>query len=40
MAEIAPIIRVTAPLRQFQDHKSSVTAVTVFPDGPPGFPNK
>ncbi|KAJ8580324.1 WD40 repeat-like protein, partial [Rhizopogon salebrosus TDB-379] len=33
MAEIAPIIRVTEPLRQFQDHKSSVTAVAVFPDG-------
>jgi WD40 repeat protein len=33
MAEIAPIIRVTAPRRQFQDHKDSALAVAVFPDG-------
>jgi WD40 repeat protein len=33
MAEIAPIIRVTAPLRQFQDHENSAIAVAVFPDG-------
>ncbi|KAJ8594801.1 WD40 repeat-like protein [Rhizopogon salebrosus TDB-379] len=33
MAEIAPIIQVTAPRRQFQDHENNVTAVAVFPDG-------
>jgi WD40 repeat protein len=33
MAEIAPIIRVTAPRRQFEDHEDSVFAVAVFPDG-------
>jgi WD40 repeat protein len=33
MAEIAPIIRVTAPRRQFEDHKDNALAVAVFPDG-------
>ncbi|KAJ8594797.1 WD40 repeat-like protein, partial [Rhizopogon salebrosus TDB-379] len=33
MEEIAPIIRVTAPRRQFKDHENSVFAVAVFPDG-------
>ncbi|OAX34763.1 hypothetical protein K503DRAFT_868710 [Rhizopogon vinicolor AM-OR11-026] len=34
MSEVAqPIVRITRPCRVFRDHKSSVLAVAVFPDG-------